>query len=130
MQNPYIPLHCVRNLNIPLHAGLGTAFFCVQHATFFCVLLKNATFFFAFFSNFWRLMKPKRMLRSFAFFLKERSFFQKNARSFEKNALSFKRTCVLSKEHPFFSKECAFFFNPKKECNVLFFHSFLGLKKN
>ena len=82
-----IPLHFVRNLNISLHAGLGIAFFCVRHATFFCVLLKNATFFFAFFSNFWRLMKLKRMLRSFAFFLKECAFFQKNPHSFQKKEL-------------------------------------------
>ena len=111
MHNPYIPLHFVRNLNIPLHAGLGTAFFCVRHATFFCDLLKNATFFFAFFSNFWRLMKPKRTLRSFAFYLKECAFFQKNAHSLKKKELkcffsNFLRLLKPKKnERAFFSKE-------------------------
>ena len=33
-------------------AGLGTAFFYVQNASFFCVLLKNATFFYIFFLKF------------------------------------------------------------------------------
>ena len=32
------------------------------------VLLKNATFFYVLFSSFWWLMRPKRMMRSFAFF--------------------------------------------------------------
>ena len=41
-------------------------------------------------SNFWQLMKPKRMLHSFA-------FFEKNTRYFEKNA-------VLFKERAFFLK--------------------------
>ena len=123
MQNPYIPLHFVRNLNIPLHAGLGTAFFCVRHATFFCILLKNATFFFAFFLNFWWLMKPKITLRSFAFYLKERAFFQKNARSFltlKKHLnvlfLNFlwlmkpkKNVALFLRERAFFLKECTFF---------------------
>ena len=44
--------------------GLGIQERCVRYATFFCVLLKNAAFFFALFSNFWQLMKPKRTLRS------------------------------------------------------------------
>ena len=65
-----------------MHTGLGTEERCVRYATFFCVLLKNAAFFFGFFSNFRRLMKPKRTLRSFAFFLKERAFFKKNATFF------------------------------------------------
>ena len=37
---------------------------------FFCVLLMNPTFFCVLFSSFWRLIKPKRTMRSFAFFLK------------------------------------------------------------
>ena len=32
-----------------LLAGLGTAFFCILNVSFFCVLLKNATFFYVFF---------------------------------------------------------------------------------
>ena len=146
MQNPYIPLHFVQNLNIPLHAGLGTVFFCVRHATFFCVLLKNATFFFAFFSNFWRLMKLKRMLRSFAFFLKERAFFQKNARSFltlKKNLNIFFSSIFLQlmkpkktlrsfafylKERAFFQKNERSFLTLKKNLNV-FFSNFLRLMK-
>jgi hypothetical protein len=78
-------------------------FFCVQHAMFFCIPFKNATFFFAFFSNFWRLMKPKRTLCSF----------EKNARSFKRMGALFKRMRVLLKERAFFSKECTFF---SKEC--------------
>ena len=49
-------------------SGLGTAFFYVLNALFFCALLKHTTFFCILFSSFWRLMKPKRMMRSFAFF--------------------------------------------------------------
>ena len=33
--------------------GLGTAFFYILNASFFCVLLKNATFFYVLFSSFW-----------------------------------------------------------------------------
>jgi len=44
------------------NAGLGTAFFCAQNASFFCVL----------FLCFWRVMKPKRTMHSFTFFSKER----------------------------------------------------------
>ena len=145
MQNPYIPLHFVRNLNIPLHAGLGTAFFCVRHATFFCILLKNATFFFAFFSNFWRLMKPKRTLRSFAFYLKECALFQKNAHSFltlkkNLNVLfpNFLRLmkpnrmlqsfAFYLKERGFFQKNERSFLTLKKNLNV-FFSNFLWLMK-
>ena len=78
-----------------MHTGLGTEECCVRYATFFCVLLKNTAFFFGFFWNFRRLMKPKRTLQYFAFFLKERAFFKKNACSFQKKAHSFKRTRVL-----------------------------------
>ena len=49
-----------------LYAGLGTAFFSVLNVSFFSVLLKNATFFSVLFLRFWRLMKPKRTMRSFA----------------------------------------------------------------
>ena len=77
--------------------GLGTEECCVRYATFFCILLKNAAFFFAFFSNFRQLMKAKRTLRSFAFFLKECAFFKKNAHSFKKNATFFKRKRILFK---------------------------------
>ena len=49
-------------------AGLGTAFFSVLNVPFFSVLLKNATFFCILFLSFWRLMKPKRTMHSFAFF--------------------------------------------------------------
>ena len=65
-QNPFsvILFYCIfiRSKN----AGLGTAFFSVLNAPFFSVLLKNATFFCILFLSFWRLMKPKRMMRSFA----------------------------------------------------------------
>ena len=46
-------------------------FFSVLNVPFFSVLLKNATFFSVIFLSFWRLMKPKRTLRSFPFFCKE-----------------------------------------------------------
>ena len=51
-----------------LFTGLGTAFFYVLNASFFCVLLKHTTFFCVLFSSFWGLMRPKRTMRSFAFF--------------------------------------------------------------
>ena len=53
--NSYAPSIIRRQMS---YAGLGTAFFYVLNTSFFCVL----------FSSFWRLMKPKRMMRSFAFF--------------------------------------------------------------
>ena len=48
--------------------GLGTTFFYVLNASFFTVLLKNATFFCILFSSVWRLMTPKKTMCSFAFF--------------------------------------------------------------
>ena len=51
-----------------LAAGLGTAFFYVLNASFFCVLLKHSTSFSVLFSSFWRLMTLKRTMHSFAFF--------------------------------------------------------------
>ena len=65
------------------------------------VLFKNATFI----SNFWRLTKPKRTLRSFA-------FFKKNARS----------CLTLKKNATFFF---AFFFRVKKELKCSFFEFFV-----
>ena len=53
---------------IIVRAGLGTAFFSFLNVSSFCVLLKNTTFFYIHFSSFWRLKRPKRMMRSFAFF--------------------------------------------------------------
>ena len=81
------PYNCLDRKNIKTtkvehqHSWLGTVFFCVLNASFFCIHLKNATFFYILVSNFLRLMKPKRTLRSFALFWKERmpnssSFFQ------------------------------------------------------
>ena len=48
--------------------GLCTAFLYVLNAWFFCVPLKHTTFFAFFFSSFWRIMKSKRTMSSFAFF--------------------------------------------------------------
>ena len=48
--------------------GLGTAFFYVLNALFFCILLNHATFFYVLFSSFWGLMRPKRTMPTFAFF--------------------------------------------------------------
>ena len=48
----------------------------------FSFLKKNVPFFSVLFSSFWRLMRPKRMFRSFPFFFKERKRMQ---RSFAKN---------------------------------------------
>ena len=63
------------------------------------------------FSNFLLLLKPKRKLRSFAFFWKECAFFQKNACSF----------LTLKKNATFFF---AFFFRVKKELKCSFFKFF------
>ena len=66
-------------------SGLGTTFFCVLNASFFCVLLKNAMFFYVLFSSFWQLMRPKRTMHSFAFFSKECKKMQRMQHSFAKN---------------------------------------------
>ena len=58
--------------DVLLLAGLGTTFFYILNASFFCVLLKHATFFYVLFSSFWRLMRPKRTMRSFLKNVKER----------------------------------------------------------
>ena len=55
-------------MHVHVFSGLGTVFFYVLNASFFCVLLKHATFFCILFSSFWRLMRPKRTMRSFVFF--------------------------------------------------------------
>ena len=52
--------------------GHRTTFFYVLNASFFCILLNHATFFYVLFSSFWRLMRPKRTMRSFAKDVKER----------------------------------------------------------
>ena len=64
---------------------MGTAFFYVLNASFFFVLLKNATFFYVLFSCFWQLMKPKWTMRSFMFFSKEHKRIQRTQHSFAKN---------------------------------------------
>ena len=56
------------SIYIYIYPGLGTAFFYVLNASFFCGLLKQAKFFCVLFSSFWRLMKPKITMRYFAFF--------------------------------------------------------------
>ena len=48
--------------------GLGNGFFYVLNASFVCVLLKHATFFYVLFLSVWQLMRPKRMMHYFAFF--------------------------------------------------------------
>ena len=76
-------------------AGLGTAFFSVLKASFFCVPLKNATFFYVLFLSFWQLMRSKRTMRSFAFFSEERKRTQKMQRSFAKNVKEHRDCFVL-----------------------------------
>ena len=76
-------------------AGLGTAFFYVLNALFFCVLLKHATFFCILFSIFWQLMKPKRTMRSFAFFSEEHKRTQRAQHYFAKNVKECKEHNIL-----------------------------------
>ena len=57
-------------LGIAFFYNLNASFFYVLNALFFCVLSKQATFFCDLFLGFWRLMRPKRTMRSFASFLK------------------------------------------------------------
>ena len=66
-------------------AGLGTVFFSVRYVLFFSVL----------FSNFWRLMRPKRTFHSFPFFSKEQKRMQRMQRSFAKNGKEHKECNVL-----------------------------------
>ena len=98
------------------------------------------------FSNFCRLMKPKRTLRSFAFFLKERAFFKKKARLVKKELkcsyfeffatyetqkecyFLFKRTCVLLKERTFFQKNAGSF--KKNECPTLVAHALMQIRSH
>ena len=118
-----------KTFTIPPITGLGAAFFCILNASFFCVLLKNATWFCILFSSFWRLMRPQknnaffcvlflrtqRMQRSFA--KKERirtQRTQRTQRSFAKNAKERKRMHVLLKRMQKNIRERAFFYKERK----------------
>ena len=84
-------------------AGLGTAFFYMQNASFFCLLLKNATFFYFFFSSFWQLMRPQKLLRSFLKNLKEckecNVLLQRTQRSLAKNLKECKERNILMQKN-------------------------------
>ena len=78
--------------NLKIYSGLGTAFFCVLNASFFYVLLKNATFLYLLFRVFGYLWDPKEwciLLRSFLKNIKEckerNVVLPRTQRSFAKN---------------------------------------------
>ena len=58
---------------------------------------KKKMFFYILFSCFWRLMKPKRTMRSFTFFSKERKWMQRTKRSFAKNGKEHRERNILLK---------------------------------
>ena len=91
--SPSFPIyHLTPYMYTDYSAGLGTTFFYVQNALFFCVLLKNTTFFYILFLSFWRPLRPQKIVVFFCvLFLR----MQRTQRSFAKNV-----------------KEC-------KECNIL-----------
>ena len=64
----YFFISILQKIKLVKKSGLGTAFFYVLNASFFCVLLEHAMFFWVLFSSFLLLMKPKRTMHSFAFF--------------------------------------------------------------
>ena len=102
--------------------GLGTAFFYVLNASFFCVLLKHTMFFCILFLRTFKNAKNTKNAKNATFFCKEHKRTQRTQRSFAKNV---KECNVLSQKS---AKECRMLRSfEKSACPtlVLFFNIYI-----